>query len=134
MAGVHRFEDLIAWQLARQLQNEVFAFTSKCPALNDRRYCEQIRDSSRSARRNIAEGFGRYYPKDFGRFMRIAIASLHETKNHLDDGNERHYISDSEHTRLIRLTKRAIKASARLARYLDKAKPRPRENAENPEP
>jgi hypothetical protein len=70
--GVDRFEDLIAWQLADQLQTEVFEFTSSPGVSRDFKYCDQIRDSIRSAKRNTAEGFGRYYPKEFARFLRIA--------------------------------------------------------------
>jgi hypothetical protein len=44
-----------------------------------------------------------YQLKKFARFLRIAGSSLHETKNHLHDGNNRHYLSDSEHERLVRL-------------------------------
>jgi hypothetical protein len=58
-----RFEDLIVWQLAYKVQQGVFAFTSKPPASKDFKYCNQIRESSRSARKNISEGFGRYYPR-----------------------------------------------------------------------
>jgi four helix bundle protein len=112
--GVRRFEDLDAWKLANLLKEEIFAFTSTGKASRDRSYCDQIRDSSRSATRNIAEGFGRYYPKEFARYLRIAIASLHETKDHLHDGNARHYFSETKHTELVRLTVRAIKASTRL--------------------
>jgi hypothetical protein len=39
----------------------------------------------RSAPRNIAEGFGRYDPREFARYLRIARASLMETRNHLND-------------------------------------------------
>jgi four helix bundle protein len=119
--GVRRFEDLVVWQLARQVQNEVFAFTAQGPARRDAKYCDQIRESARSAARNIAEGYGRYYPREFRRFLRIAIASLHETKNHLHEGNDRHDLSDLEHERLVRLTLRAIKAGNRLVVYLRNA-------------
>jgi four helix bundle protein len=120
--GVRRFEDLVAWQLADQLQTEVFAFTSKPPASRDFKYCDQIRESSRSAKRNTAEGFGRYYPKEFARFLRIAAGSLHETKNHLKDGFDQHYLSNDHHERLERLCLRAMKANVRLIAYLRTAK------------
>jgi four helix bundle protein len=129
MAGVRRFEDLIAWQRANELKEEIFAFTSTPPCSRDLEFCDQIRDSARSAPSNIAESFGRYYPKEMIRFLRYAAASLHETKNHLHDGKSRHYISDSTHTRLIRLNLRAIKATNRWIAYLRTAKP---PNSENP--
>ena len=71
-----------------------------------------------SAPRSIAEGFGRYYHREFNRFTRIAVASLLETKNHLDDGFKRGYFSDADRVRLTRLTLRAFKASVRLMRTL----------------
>jgi four helix bundle protein len=117
-----RFEDLIVWQLAYQLQQGVFAFTSKPPAAKDFKYCNQIRESSRSARKNISEGFGRFYPKEFARFLRNAGGSLHETKDHLLEAHESKYLSDAEFERLFRLTLRAIKGCNRLIAYLRSAK------------
>ena len=116
--GVKRFEDLIAWQLAHELQEEVFAFTKEPPACRDFKFCSQIQESSRSATRNTSEGFGRYYHKEFSRFLRIAAGSLHETKNHLRDAHNRAYLTPDRFLRLTRLTLRAIKANARLINYL----------------
>jgi four helix bundle protein len=132
-----RFEDLICWQLAFELQREVFAFTATRPAWRDVRYREQIRDSSASATRNTAEGFGRFRPRDFARFMDIAHASLDETKNHLHDGQLRGYLVPDEHDRLVRLCIRALAANSGLNRYLKTCDPnhplrKPRRT--NPEP
>jgi four helix bundle protein len=121
--GVSRFEDLIAWQLADQLQTVIFEFTSQPPASRDFKYCDQIRDSIRSAKRNTAEGFGRYYPKEFARFLRIAAGSLQETKNHLQDGLKQQYLSPERHEHMKRLCLRALKANVRLIAYLRHAKP-----------
>ncbi len=136
--GVRRFEDLIAWQLAYELQREVFAFTATGPASRDFKYRDQIRESSRSATRNTAEGFGRYRPTEFARFLQIAAGSLHETKNHLLDGRDRGYLEIAHHERLRRLSLRAIKANAHLMKYLRICEaPEPfanrRKNPENPE-
>ena len=117
-----RFEDLIVWQLAYKIQQGVFAFTSKPPASKDFKYCNQIRESSRSARKNISEGFGRFYPKEFARFLRNAGGSLHETKDHLLEGHKSKYLSDAEFERLFRLTLRAIKGCNRFIAYLRTAK------------
>ncbi len=114
-----RFEDFIAWQLAENLKEAVFKFTAKPPASKDFGYCDQIRDSARSAPRNIAEGFGRYYPSESIPFLRIALGSLNETLNHLIDGRQRKYLSESEYVALRRLTLRAIKALKRWIEYLE---------------
>jgi four helix bundle protein len=116
-----RFEDLDAWKLAEELKEAVFRFTSKPPASRDFKYCDQIRDSARSAPRNIAEGFGRYYPSASLPFYYITLGSLNESFNHLIDGSKREYLSEEEFVRLRRLTFRAIKALRRLVAYLEGA-------------
>jgi four helix bundle protein len=121
MARVTRFEDLDAWQLADELEQEIFAFTSSGPASRDLGFRDQIRDAIRSVKRNTAEGFGlgRFYPKEFLRFLRTAAGSLHETKNHLHDALIRGYIDGDRHTRLVRINVRAISANDRLQAYLE---------------
>jgi len=116
--AARRFEDLHAWQRARDLEREVFAFTAVPPACRDGKYCDQIRESSRSAARNTAEGFGRFYPREFARFLRIAAGSLHETMSQLHHARDRGYLTAAEHIRLAGLTKQAIKANTGLQRYL----------------
>jgi four helix bundle protein len=134
---VERFEDLIVWQLSDQLQKEIFEFTSHPPASRDFKYCDQIRDSIRSAKRNASEGFGRYYPKEFARFLRITQGSLQETKNHLQDGLRQKYLSAERHEQLKRLCLRAMKANVRLIAYLRHAtapEPFDKHLEESPEP
>jgi four helix bundle protein len=129
-----RFEDLIIWQLAYKVQQGVFAFTAKPPASKDFKYCNQIRESSRSARKNMSEGFGRFYPKEFARFLHNAVGSLNETKDHLLEGHELKYVDDAEFERLFRLTLRAIKGSNRFIAYLRQAKaPEPFWRVRNPD-
>ena len=57
---ISNFRDLVAWQLCHTLKCEVFEFTEIGPASRDFKYRDQIRDSSASAPRNIAEGFKRF--------------------------------------------------------------------------
>ena len=85
------FRQLVAWQLAFELREQVLKLTKSGPASRDRRFSEQLNDSSRSVASNIAEGFGRYDPADFARFLSIARGSLDETENHLRDGVESNY-------------------------------------------
>jgi four helix bundle protein len=117
-----RFEELQCWQLARELERRVLEFISRAPASKDVEYCRQIRESSSSAPRNIAEGFGRYYPGDFARFTRNALGSLNETRDHLGAGLEKKYLTDDTYLELRTLTNRAIGASVNLVKYLDACK------------
>jgi four helix bundle protein len=119
--GARRYQDLVAWQLARELERSVFAFTATSPAAKDFEYCRQIRRSASSAPRNIAEGFGRFLPGDFARFIRTARGSLEETQDHLDAGRERGYMTVEAHAEMRRLAHRALGASTRFILYLDRA-------------
>src|SRR5262245_24927952 len=81
MSAAKRYQDLVCWQLADELEQLVFELTATVPAFRDFKFRDQIRDSSSSATRNIAEGFARYWPRDFARFLTIARSSLTETHN-----------------------------------------------------
>jgi four helix bundle protein len=112
--GVRDFRELIAWQLSYELKCEVLAFTATGPASRDFKFRDQIEDSSASAPRNIAEGFGRFRPADFARFLEIAVASLKETQNNLIDGRDRGYLVNPLYSRLHNLARAALKATTNL--------------------
>ena len=99
MPSVRNYQDLICWQLAHDLQCEVWAITASGAVNRDFKFRDQIRDSAASAPRNMAEGFGRFRRREFARFLEIARGSLTETHNHLRDGLERGYFSESDQAR-----------------------------------
>jgi four helix bundle protein len=113
----HDFTELIAWQLAAQLESFVARLLER-QVWRDPTLVEQINDSSSSASRNIAEGFGRFGPIEFGNFLRIAIASEFETKNHLLKAAEAGYIGAAERDEGLVLVRRATKAAIELRRYV----------------
>ena len=114
--AVRDFKDLVAWQLAYELKCEVFAFTAIGPASKDFKYRDQVRDSSASAPRNIAEGFGRFRPREFVRYLEFARASLIETQNHLLDGRDRGYLDVALYSRLSGLARSAVRVTTSLLR------------------
>ena len=116
VSGVLDFRDLVAWQLAEELKCEVLTFTSTGPAARDFRFRDDIRASSASAPANIAEGFGRFKPRQFAQFLGIAKGSLQETENHLIDAYDRRYIDPTLFSRLWNLAKAAERATTNLLR------------------
>jgi hypothetical protein len=70
-----RYEELIAWQLANELKQKVYALVETSTAREDRKFSDQIKDSAASAPRNLAEGFGCYRHPEFARYARVAKAS-----------------------------------------------------------
>ena len=96
-------EELFAWKLSAQLRDAIVALTDHGRAARDFKFRDQIRESSASAASNLSEGFYRFNPKEFAHFTNIARSSLGETKNHLDDGLKRRYLSKDEFERLYDL-------------------------------
>jgi len=78
-------------------------------------------DAADSACANIAEGFGRYYPKEFARFVRISKGSLAEVKDRLRSAVLRRLMTEAEANEIIVLVNRAQGACTGLIRYLDDA-------------
>ena len=118
MSTAYTHEDLDTWQLAEELKELVFAFTAKPDVERHRDFCDDIERSARSAPANISEGFYRIRPREHAHFLRIALASLGETKNHLTHARKRRYIDAQEFETMWRLASRAIGAGKRLLEYL----------------
>ena len=145
MKGARSHEELIVWQLAYELKKGVYALIESGPIVEDRDLVKQLRSSSSSAPRLIAEGFGRYYPREFARYLRNANGELKETFDALRDAVDRRYVVQGQIVPLQRLSRRASKAATQLIKYLRTAKPphetppprrrtRRTEEPENPEP
>ena len=108
MAGARAYTELDAWKLANQLKLGVYALIRAGEVQQrDFEFRDQIRNAAASAPRNIAEGFGRYVPRDFAQYLRIANGSLMETTNHLHDGVDRGYFKP-EQSPIVILAKRLL--------------------------
>jgi four helix bundle protein len=129
MAGVRRVEDLICWQLASELKYEILAVTRGAPWGSEPDLRRQIRKSCRSSSALIAEGFGRFRPKDNARFVEMAVASLMETRDHLRDAAHSELLPIDRFVALWRLSQRALTATSRYHRCLRNCKSVPAKNA-----
>jgi four helix bundle protein len=118
MATAKHHEDLDVWRLATEICDEVSRLVEREKVKRDRGFCDQILRSSRSAPANVAEGFARYRPREFARFLRIAIGSLAETQNHLREAQRRKYLEQEDFDKLWRLSRRALGAATKLHNYL----------------
>jgi four helix bundle protein len=130
--GARSFKELDCWRPANELKRGVYELIRREVIQRDFAYRDQIRDSAASAPRNIAEGFGRFLPRDFSQYLRIANGSLMETSNHLEDGRDRGYFTDADIDPLLGLARRASGATTKLLRYLQSANPRTSEPPMNP--
>jgi four helix bundle protein len=119
MAGWKTFEEIGAWQRAREVKVLVIEFVERPKVARDFKYRDQIRDAARSAPTNIAEGFARFKHKEFAYFARVAKASEAEVLNHLMDALDSGYMTKEEFKLYEHAVKKALKAVNGLIRDLE---------------
>lgn len=83
MSRVERFEDLIAWQKARELTRAVYQITRRGEFSKDFGLSAQIQRAAVSIMSNIAEGFERSGQREFHQFLSTAKASCAEVRSQL---------------------------------------------------
>ena len=93
---IDRFEDLIAWQKARQLAKRVYEITIEGLFAKDFGLSGQIQRAVVSIMSNIAEGFERGGRREFHQFLSIAKGSCAELRSILYVALDVGYITESE--------------------------------------
>lgn len=77
---IERFEDILAWQKAKNLTKQVYSTFELC---KDFGFKDQIQRASVSVMNNIAEGFERKTNNEFKYFLFIAKGSCGELRSML---------------------------------------------------
>ena len=83
LSKIDRFEDLIAWQKARELTRAIYQVTGHGTFASDFGLARQIQRAAVSIMANIAEGFERGGRGEFHQFLSTAKASCAEVRSHL---------------------------------------------------
>ncbi len=93
---IDRFEDIEAWQLARELTRKVYQLTKKPPFSKDYGLKDQIRAAAGSSMHNIAEGFDAETTPEFIRFLSYDQRSCTEVQSELYVALDENYIDEAE--------------------------------------
>lgn len=113
--------------MADQFKSEVIRLLKSSPAAwSDLRYRSQLLDSASSVAANLVEGFRRYSPREFSRFIDYSMASLGEAEQRLRDGIELGYFGEDACKAAFRLARRCLTASIRLKHSQRRFEPRRR--------
>jgi len=96
LATIERFEDIKAWQAARDLVSAVYRVSGRGKFEKDFGLRDQIRRVSVSAMSNIAEGFERCSDREFHRFLYSARGSAGEVRRHLFVALDSEYLTTDE--------------------------------------
>ncbi len=93
---ITRFEDIQAWQLARELTVKVYKLTKGKAFSRDFGLKGQIQNAAGSSMHNIAEGFDAESNPEFIRFLRYAKRSCTEVQSELYVALDQEYITTDE--------------------------------------
>ena len=121
MAIVKRFEELMIWQKARELCQDVYRITHYELFSKDYKLRDQINASSGSVMDNIAEGYERNGNKEFVQFLYIAKGSCGETRSQLYRAFDRKYIHQPEFEALLAKAEFLSKSIMNFIQYLKKS-------------
>ncbi len=78
----------------------------------------QLERAASGAPAHVAEGFGRFSPADFARFLVLARSSLMESQNHLRDAVDKGYITEETRLEHDALAEAALQEVTGLMEYL----------------
>ena len=119
MATITSFEDIEAWQLARNLCREIYKLTANGTFAKDFGLKNQIRKSSGSIMDNIAEGFERGGNKEFVHFLSIAKGSSGEVRSQLYRAFDCDHINDVQLQSLLQQCIVISRKISGLMKYLN---------------
>ncbi len=120
--GIEKFEDIQAWQNAREIVNSICDISSKHNFAQDSALRDQIRRATVSIMSNITEGFSRNSTKEFIRFLFIAKASAAEVQSQLYTAVDQGYIEQPKFDQLYDKLDHCSRQMSNLITYLKGAK------------
>jgi four helix bundle protein len=121
MSGIQRFEDLAAWQLAREVTREIYAITREGTVSRDFALVDQMRQAAISIMSNIAEGFERESNPDRLRFYSIAKASCAELRSQLYIAFDAGYLDEERFSALQARAERVARVIGGLRSAISRA-------------
>ena len=121
MASIQKFEDIEAWQKARELTNAVYSCSGKSVFAKDFGLRDQIRRAAVSVMSNIAEGFERGGSAEFLQFLAIAKGSAGEVEAQLYVALDQGYLKQEEFDSIKAVALSTKKLIAGFMNYLKRS-------------
>ena len=117
MTTIKSFKDLQVWNKAMNLIPRIYEITRSYP--EDERFglISETRKTSRSIPSNIAEGRMRVSPKEYRRFVSIALGSAGELQTQVLIGERLGYLTNE----IITATERDVEEIQRMLRGLEQS-------------
>jgi len=120
MTAIKNFEELKAWQKARELAGYVYELTRQEKFSRDYGLRDQIQRAASSVMHNIAEGFEAGSDPEFVRFLKMARRSAGEVQSQLYLALDVGYIAEEERQKAYILSMEVKKLINGMMTYLRK--------------
>ena len=95
-----RWERLDVWKHSDELAYQAYKITGNFPKEELYGLTSQLRRSALSIPTNIVEGYSRKGDRELGRFLKISLGSMAETKYLIYFAHRLDYLNDEEYKRL----------------------------------
>ena len=119
MATITRFEEIEAWQTARELTKLIYSLNEEGKFVRDFGLKDQIRRASVSIMSNISEGFESQTQAQFVRYLGIAKASAGEVRSQLYVSRDLDYLTQDQFTKVFAMAEKVSRQIARFISYLE---------------
>ena len=126
MATIQKFEDIQAWQQARELTRRMYDCTRLGDFAKDFGLRDQVQRAAVSVMANIAEGFERDGRREFIQFLSQAKGSCGEVRSHLYVALDQRYLTPDEFQGLTELALATSRMLSGLMTYLRQSEKRGR--------
>lgn len=118
MAKFKKFEEIQAWQKAKDVTLRIYGVTNNGNFSKDYGLKDQIRRASVSIMANIAEGHGRKSNMEFANFLNISRGSVAEVQSHLYVAFGLNHINKQDFDELYQTLTEISRMLLSLAQYL----------------
>lgn len=103
MGTIKSFRELEIWKKGIELVKEIYKMTTVFPKSELYGLTSQMRRCAVSIPSNVAEGFRRRHPKEFKRFLDIALGSSAELETQLVIAKELGYLDNDKESYFIEI-------------------------------
>ena len=117
MGKIEKFEEIRAWQSAREVVNRIYETSQSEKFKRDYTLADQIKRASISIMSNVAEGFSRQSRKEFIQFLFIAKGSAAEVQSQLYIALDQGYISEKEFREIYDKVEETAKLLSKFITY-----------------
>ena len=117
-AKISSFKDLEIWQRSVKLTEEIYRITKSFPKDETFGLSSQLKRAAVSIPSNIAEGFARFFEKEYIQFLYVAIGSCAEVTTQLIIASKLGYLRNEKAQELLSETEQISKMTMSLIKKI----------------